>query len=153
MSFLRDVKDGWEEGQRDAEIEAGMISLFIRGMAWIIWHWVGLMLCFFWVIFGIVTAITIVGIPFSKIAFSSGFDMLFSSYKDWQCVNVITDFKAHPIANLLWCCTFGLVLGILHMLFGIMLCMTLVCIPLGTQFIKGAKRAFMPFGVQIEVKE
>ena len=53
------------------------------------------------------------------------------------------------IANLIWFIFGGLVLGLLWFLAGLILCITIIGIPLGLQCFKAAKLSFFPFGKKV----
>ena len=49
------------------------------------------------------------------------------------------------IANLIWCVPYGLIFTGMHMLVGLLLCLTIIFIPFGKQHFKLAKYACAPF--------
>lgn len=53
------------------------------------------------------------------------------------------------IGNFLWFITFGLIEGLACVLVGIVMCLTLVGIPLGVAFFRIAGLAFFPFGKSV----
>lgn len=55
------------------------------------------------------------------------------------------------IANIIWFLFGGLWLGLLWSVGGLILCITIVGIPLGTQCFKAARLSFMPFGKKVEL--
>ena len=56
------------------------------------------------------------------------------------------------IANIIWFIFGGLWLGLLWGLLGVVLCITIVGIPLGVQCFKAAKLSFFPFGKQVRTQ-
>lgn len=54
------------------------------------------------------------------------------------------------IGNLLWFLLGGIVAGLVFAVYGILWCITIVGIPVGTQCFKFAKLAFFPFGKDVE---
>lgn len=53
------------------------------------------------------------------------------------------------IANIIWFLFGGLWLGLLWLISGLILCITILGIPLGTQCFKAARLSFMPFGKRV----
>lgn len=53
------------------------------------------------------------------------------------------------IANIIWFIFGGLWLGLSWALLGLLLCITIIGIPLGTQCFKAAKLTFAPFGKKV----
>ncbi|MBQ9151535.1 MAG: YccF domain-containing protein [Clostridia bacterium] len=55
------------------------------------------------------------------------------------------------IGNILWFILGGIWLGLSWALLGLLLCITIIGIPLGTQCFKAAKLTFAPFGKQVNL--
>ncbi len=55
------------------------------------------------------------------------------------------------IANIIWFICGGLWLGLLWAVGGLILCITIVGIPLGLQCFKAARLSFMPFGKKVKL--
>ena len=55
------------------------------------------------------------------------------------------------IANILWFILGGLILGLFWALLGLLLCITILGIPLGKQCFKAAKLTFAPFGKDVKL--
>ncbi len=55
------------------------------------------------------------------------------------------------IANIIWFIFGGLWLGLLWSVGGLILCITIVGIPLGLQCFKAARLSFMPFGKKVKL--
>ena len=53
------------------------------------------------------------------------------------------------ILNIIWLVVSGLPLALEHLVFGVVLCITVIGIPFGLQQFKLAKLALMPFGAEI----
>ena len=53
------------------------------------------------------------------------------------------------IANLIWFIFGGIWLGLLWLLLGLLLCITIIGIPFGKQCFKAAKLTFFPFGKKV----
>ena len=63
---------------------------------------------------------------------------------------VTTYYEKRPFANLLWLIFGGFVFALLYLLIGIVLCVTIIGIPLGKQSFKLMRYAFVPFGATLE---
>ena len=51
--------------------------------------------------------------------------------------------------NILWILIFGWEIAVAHLVFGLLLCVTIIGIPFGMQHFKLAKLALIPFGARI----
>ena len=112
-----------------------------------------------WLIFGgLVTAIeyiiaslcmmiTIIGIPFGLQTIKLGILAL------WPFGSKVIDNGSSGclsvVMNILWIIFGGLCICLTHLLFGILLCITIIGIPFGNQHFKMAKLALTPFGKEI----
>ena len=97
---------------------------------------------------GILYCITIIGIPFGlqliKIAglalWPFGHDIQ-SDTNDGGCLAIIM--------NVIWVLVGGIEIAMLHLTFGVFLCLTIIGIPFGVQHFKMALLALIPFGKKI----
>lgn len=144
------LRDYYEEGKREGEEQLALIGVAYRALKWIMWHWLGLFFAILWIVFGVVTALTIVGFPYAKEAFVSARLTLLDSDRAINASKIHSGFKTAPIANILWCFTFGLVMSLLYAIIGILMFCTLIFIPLGIAYFKMAKYSFMPFGTTFD---
>ena len=112
----------------------------------IIWFLLGgLWLFLAWSILGIILCITIVGIPFGTQCFKlAGISAMPYGKK------VILDCGKHPVANVLWVIFIGWELAIVHLLIGVLNCITIIGIPRGIQCFKITKLALFPFGAKVK---
>ena len=53
------------------------------------------------------------------------------------------------ILNIIWLILSGIPLALEHLVFGLVLCVTIIGIPFGMQHFKLAKLALMPFGAEV----
>lgn len=95
-------------------------------------------------------AITIIGLPIAMQTFKIGLLCLWpfgSTVKDTDsptgCVRI-------PL-NLLWLIFGGLYACIVHIIFGVFLCITIIGIPWGKQHFKMAGLSLAPFGKEVEL--
>jgi uncharacterized membrane protein YccF (DUF307 family) len=101
-----------------------------------------------YVIAGIINILTIIGIPFGIQAFK------LAGYALWPFGRVVvtTDAGYGPLAligNVIWFILAGWELALAHILAGLLLCLTIVGIPLGIASFKMVWLALVPFGKRI----
>lgn len=108
----------------------------------------GIIAWFLWIIFGLLMAITIIGIPFATAAFRiSGFAAFPFGKKLIDCQHIGEErITGTSFANLLWVVFAGLWLAISHVLAGISCCLTIIGIPFGLAHFKLAGVCFAPLG-------
>ena len=117
----------------------GNIVWFIFGgvLAGIGWYLVGLLWC-----------CTIVGIPVGMQCFKFGTLSFFPFGKEIQYGGGAGSF----LLNILWLVFGGVELALNHVIFGLILCCTIIGIPFGMQHFKLAKLAILHFGAEIVYK-
>ena len=98
-----------------------------------------------WCLAGVLWCISIVGIPVGLQCFKIAGLTFFPFWKE-----VIYGGGAGSLLlNVLWIILSGLPLALEHLVFGAILCVTIVGIPFGLQQFKLAKLALMPFGAAV----
>lgn len=110
---------------------------------WIIFG--GLFLALMWTLAGVILCVTIVGIPVGRQCFKFASLMIAPFGKE---IVYSTDSMSFLI-NILWIIFFGWELAISSLIIGILWCITIIGLPIGTQCIKFSKLALMPFGAKI----
>ena len=95
-----------------------------------------------WIFAGCLWCITVVGIPIGKQCFKFASLAFFPFGK--QIVYGGGGFSF--LANVIWILLFGWEMAIGYLILGLLWCVTIVGIPVGTQCFKMAKLSFMPFG-------
>lgn len=118
----------------------------LMNILWIIFG--GLFVCLEYVISSFLLMITIIGIPFGLQTLKLAMLALFpfgvkveSTSSDGGCLSVFM--------NLLWILLGGVWIALTHLLFGTLLCITVIGIPFGMQHFKLAGLALTPFGKTI----
>ena len=118
----------------------------LMNILWIICG--GLFVCLEYVISSFLLMITIIGIPFGLQTLKLAMLALFpfgvkvqSIPSDGGCLSVLM--------NLLWILLGGIWIALTHLLFGALLCITVIGIPFGMQHFKLAGLALTPFGKTI----
>lgn len=116
----------------------------LGNIIWIIFG--GLFSAIGWMFSGLICCLTIVGIPFGLQCFKISGLVLAPFGQDIQ----IGEFGVGGLlGNILWIIFLGWELAIGHLIFGVILCITIVGIPFGLQHFKLAKLAILPFGAKI----
>ena len=108
----------------------------------------GLWLALAYVIAGLLLCITIIGIPFGVQSFK------LAGYALWPFGRVLVPSPTRlkglsVVANILWFVLAGWWLALAHLMTGILLCLTIIGIPLGIADFKMAGAALVPFGKEI----
>ena len=121
----------------------------VRTVLNVIW----LLLAGFWlalayVLAGLLLCITIIGIPFGVQSFK------LAGYALWPFGRVLVPSPTRMkglsvVANVLWFVLAGWWLALAHLITGILLCLTIIGIPLGVADFKMAAAALVPFGKEI----
>ena len=108
----------------------------------------GLWLAIAYVFAGLILCITIIGIPFGVQSFK------LAGYALWPFGRVLVPSPRRlkglsAVANILWFVLAGWWLALIHLVTGILLCLTIIGIPLGVADFKMAGAALVPFGKEI----
>jgi uncharacterized membrane protein YccF (DUF307 family) len=119
---------------------------FILNIIWLVLA--GIWLAISYVIAAVLLAITIIGIPFAVQAFK------LSRYALWPFGRALAHTSAHhgvlrAIGNVLWFVLAGWWLALEHLIVGVLLCITIIGIPLGVGSFKMAGAALRPFGREV----
>lgn len=108
----------------------------------------GFITCIEYVIASFLLIITIVGIPFglqtlklAMLALCPFGRSVQSTPSDGGCLSVLM--------NIIWIFIGGIWISLSHLVFGVILCITIIGIPFGLQHFKLAGLALTPFGKQI----
>lgn len=117
---------------------------FLGNVLWFILG--GIVMSVLWMISGLLLCITIIGIPFGVQCFKiAGFVL-------WPFGRAIEPGNfgiGGLIMNIIWLVLFGWEFAISHLVFGLILCVTIIGIPFGIQHFKLAKLGLIPFGAKI----
>jgi uncharacterized membrane protein YccF (DUF307 family) len=108
----------------------------------------GIWMAIAYVVAGVLLCITIIGIPFGWQSFK------LAGYALWPFGRALVPSGARHkalsvIGNVLWVLLAGWWLALGHLLTGILLCLTIIGIPLGVASFKMAGAALVPFGKEI----
>lgn len=119
---------------------------FFGNLIWLIFG--GLMAALGYFFGGIVLCITVIGVPWGLQCFKLAGLVLWpfgkkvvSDSNDLGCLNIFF--------NLIWIICGGLYTAIVHIVMGVILCLTIIGIPWGKQHFKLVEISLMPFGKRI----
>lgn len=116
----------------------------LGNLLWIIFG--GLIAAIEWFICGLLCCATVIGIPFGLQCFKTASLVLAPFGKEV----IVGEFGAGGmLGNILWIVFLGWELAISHLIFGIILCITIIGIPFGQQHFKLARLSLLPFGARI----
>ena len=120
------------------------MSLF-GNLIWIIFG--GLEVSLEYAVAGIVACVSIVGIPFGLQLFKLAVLSLvpFGQHVQQTQPRQIPGCLA-TLLNIIWIFTGGLIISLTHIIFGVILCITIIGIPFGRQHFKLVSLAIWPFG-------
>ena len=109
----------------------------------------GILISLYYAVVGLLFCLTIIGIPFGVQLFKmAGFALwpfgreVVSGPNDAGCLSILM--------NIIWILCGGIEIALLHLWFGIVLCITIIGIPFGLQHFKMALLALVPFGKEIK---
>jgi uncharacterized membrane protein YccF (DUF307 family) len=108
----------------------------------------GLWLALGYCLAAVLMAITIIGLPFAKQA------LKLAGYALWPFGRVLVPSATRhkglsAVGNILWFVLAGWWLALEHLVVGILLCITIIGIPLGVGAFKMAGAALVPFGKEV----
>jgi uncharacterized membrane protein YccF (DUF307 family) len=114
----------------------------IGNILWLIFAGFWLAITYF--IAGLILCVTIIGIPFGIQAFKmAGFALWPFGYTVIEAPN---RGVLQVVFNIIWLILFGWAIFIVHIIAGLILCVTIIGIPFGIQAFKLSVLALMPFG-------
>lgn len=100
-----------------------------------------------WALAGFLLCITVIGIPFGVQCFKISNFVLWPFGREIE----IGDFGIGGfLLNIVWILVCGWELMVIHLISGLLLCITVVGIPFGLQHFKFARLGLIPFGARIK---
>ena len=119
---------------------------FIGNILWLILG--GILIAVIHYIIGLLMCITILGIPFGVQLFKLG------TYALWPFGHELVDGPNQPgcvsiVMNLFWIMLGWWEIAVIHLVFGLLFCITIVGIPFGIQHFKMILPSILPFGKEI----
>ena len=120
----------------------------IGNLLWIIFGG-GIFLFFGYVIGGIALCLTIIGIPFGFQCFKIGL-LALSPFGQKVVTRESHSGCLAVVMNVIWLLTGGLTVAITHLVFGVLMFITIIGIPFANQHMKLTALALTPFGKDLE---
>lgn len=119
----------------------------LGNILWLIFG--GLLVAILYYIVGFLLCLTFIGIPFGAQLFK------FGTYSLWPFGHQIVDRPDEPgcvsvAMNVLWIVLGWWEIAVIHLIFGVVLCITIVGIPFGLQHLKMILPTLLPFGKSIQ---
>ena len=106
----------------------------------------GVLAAIAWFIAGLLLCVTIIGIPFGAQCFKI---MQFVLWPFGREI-IVGNFGAGGLLlNIIWLILFGWEFTVMHLIIGVLFCITVIGIPFGLQHFKLAKLGLLPFGAVI----
>ena len=121
----------------------------MKGIGNIIWLICGgILVAIVYYLVGLILCITIIGIPFGAQLFKLG------TYSLGPVGHEVVNKPNEPgclstLMNLLWILLGWWEIAVIHFVFGLILCITIIGIPFGMQHFKMAIASILPFGKEI----
>ena len=119
---------------------------FIGNIFWMLLG--GILISLYYALGGLLFCISIIGIPFGLQLFKLAGLALWpfgrdvkSGPSDGGCLSILM--------NIIWILFGGIEIAMLHLIFGVLCCITIIGIPFGLQHFKMALLALIPFGKEI----
>ena len=108
----------------------------------------GILITIIYYIIGLLLCLTIIGIPFGVQLFK------FGTYALWPFGHELVDGPGQPgclstIMNVVWILCGWWEIAVIHLVFGLLCCVTVVGIPFGIQHFKMIVPTLLPFGKEI----
>ena len=119
---------------------------FLGNIIWLIFG--GFTAAFGTITAGLATCATIIGLPLGLKQISVGWAMAVPFGKEVKCDEEVSTLQT--LLNIIWFVLFGWVLVLNHLLFGLLLTITIVGIPFAQQHWKLLKLSAFPFGKSLE---
>ena len=119
---------------------------FLGNLVWLVLG--GLLVALIYFLVGLLMVITIIGIPFGIQLFKLG------GYALWPFGHELVNGPGQPgclstVMNLIWILLGWWEIALIHLAFGLLLCITIIGIPWGLQHFKMAIGSIFPFGKEI----
>ncbi|GAA4318838.1 YccF domain-containing protein [Flaviaesturariibacter amylovorans] len=116
---------------------------FLGNLVWLVFG--GLLCALGYVLGGLVLCLTIIGIPFGLQCFKVA-GIVLMPFGQRVVPAPGGDGPLHLLGNILWMLCGGIWTALSHILFGVLLCLTIIGIPFGRQHFKLVALSLMPFG-------
>lgn len=122
---------------------------FLGNLIWLVFG--GLVTAIEYFYGGLVMMLTIIGIPFGFQLFKIGSLCLWPFGRTFYVERSELPGCLYTLLNIIWFFLAGLWIALTHMVFGVLLFITIIGIPWGMQHFKMAGFAISPFGRRVEI--
>jgi uncharacterized membrane protein YccF (DUF307 family) len=122
---------------------------FLGNLLWLLFG--GLATAIGYFLGGLAMMVTIIGIPFGFQMIKIGSLCLWPFGRTFQVDKREMPGCLYSLLNVIWLLIAGLWIALLHILFGFLLCVTIIGIPWGMQHFKLAGFALSPFGRKLDI--
>lgn len=119
----------------------------LGNIIWLIFG--GFMIAIEYFIAGFIMLLTIIGIPFGLQVFKLG-RLAMWPFGSNIVYNENSPGCLNSLLNIIWIIVGGFWIALSHLLWGILLCLTIIGIPFGKQHFKLINLALFPFGKRVE---
>ncbi len=122
------------------------IMKILGNILWLIFG--GILIAIIYYIVGLLMCITVIGLPFGVQLFKLG------TYAMWPFGHELVDGPNQPgcvsiVMNLIWVLLGWWEIAVIHLVCGLLFCITIVGIPFGLQHFKMVLPSILPFGKEI----
>lgn len=122
---------------------------FLGNLIWLLFG--GLVTAMGYFFGGLAMMLTIIGIPFGFQLIKIGSLCLWPFGRTFQVDKNELPGCLYSLLNIIWLLIAGLWISLLHIVFGFLLCITIIGIPWGMQHFKLAGFALAPFGRSVDI--
>ena len=122
---------------------------FLGNLIWLIFGGLATAIGYFFG--GLAMMVTIIGIPFRFQLIKIGSLCLWPFGRTFKVDRGNVPGCLYSILNIIWLLIAGLWIALLHIVFGFLLCITIIGIPWGMQHFKLAGFALAPFGRSVDI--
>ena len=123
---------------------------FLGNILWLVFG--GVLVAVAYYIVGLLMCITIIGIPFGVQLFKLG------TYSMWPFGHELVNSTNEPgcvstVMNLIWILLGWWEIAVIHLVCGVLFCLTIIGFPLGRQHFRMALSSIFPFGKEIRRRQ
>jgi len=126
-----------------------LLMNFLGNLIWLLFGGLATAIGYFFG--GLAMMVTIIGIPFGFQLIKIGSLCLWPFGRTFRVDKKEMPGCLYGLLNIIWLLIAGLWIALLHIIFGFLLCITIIGIPWGMQHFKLAGFALSPFGRQVDI--
>lgn len=118
----------------------------IGNLIWLVFG--GLLICIEYIVAGVLMLLTIIGIPWGLQCFKLAVLSLWPFGREIRETSQASGCL-NTLLNIIWILIGGIWIALTHLLFGVVLAITIIGLPFANQHFKLMRLAFTPFGKEI----